>query len=179
MKKNKNSSKDLIWLMREKGRRKWGKNYIHLLCFCFGLLFWEAILLPYWLNNLIGITAFLLQWSDHYMLPGNICSTTNIPAALRTTWLNCSLFGNWVSQSWCLNSAVRFALPEDASGTHNSSICAPVPSFFESSSAMDLRLVSISLFPLRHLLHVWQASHLHTNHCLGFGVTFGSPRPCS
>lgn len=45
----------------------------------------------------IGMTAFLLKWSDSYMLPGNICFTANIPTALRTAWLNCSLFGNWVS----------------------------------------------------------------------------------
>lgn len=31
-----------------------------------------------------GMTAFLLEWSDSYMLPGNICFTANIHAALRT-----------------------------------------------------------------------------------------------
>lgn len=77
----------------------------------------------------IGISEFLLKCSDSYMLPGSICSAANTPTTARAPWLNCSSFGNWVSQLWCSNSVVQFALPEKASGTHNSSIHSSVPSF--------------------------------------------------
>jgi len=113
---------DLKWLMREKGRRKLGRRpppfsySVFVLDLHSGRSF----------SCLIGITAFLLEC---YMLPGNIYSTSNIPAALRTAQLNCSLFGNWVSPWSCLYSAVQFGLPENVSGMHISLNCIPVPSF--------------------------------------------------
>lgn len=167
--------KDLMWLMREKGRRKWGKIHSASL---FLFLFWTFIL--------GGGFVALLVWLP-FCLSGVMATCSQETPLLLQTLLSFS----WDSSAklwfiWKLGvsvmvlqfSSVVCSSRERFRNSHLPSPC--LCSFIsEWSSVMDLRLVFISLFPLRHPPQVSQASHLHTNHCLGFGVTFGSPRLCS
>lgn len=156
--KKKFPSADLMCVMREKERRKWGGwggNYIQLFYFCFKLLYWEGVFLPYRCGCLSAqVKAQLHVPKKHLFYHKHTCCSW--PRGMA--WPNCSLFGNHVSHLW--------------DGLLLSLHFLPLHFWVITSNGFQVGLYFSFHF------HVWPDSSLfHSNYCLRFRVTFGSPNP--